>query len=761
MPDGLRAYITPWRTELLAELASAEADVLLVCPYIKSTIIRSIRGVLRPGVRVRTLSRFLEREFRMGSSDLEAHYWLSGHDGCADFELRRLDHVHAKVFIVDGRVAFVGSSNLTISGLMRNFESTVRIEDAVSVGLVAEQMEALWVRCAPIASEKFTAMAEVLRRPSPVRVEREEEHVYAAAAAAAFAPEAEAAPASFADLQQALAEPVPIDRIELASVPVESEAGETVETPQLPASKVERAARLVESFQSALLSRFGDMVAAHLRPLSLAVRSDYLPSLSEKAEGLGDRTFDVAAFFSTSLEAIEVVGRQTYELACLSTAMRSGLLGAYGISAAEMFLREAEKPEHLLHHWDRALLGPVPSLEPIPSRGERLRAVRRLHGLMVKHAGLEPALALIEDGFNPLDAVVSDIDDVLSVRDPKSTLQEVLALRGSRPPQYVDHVQTGSDHLPLWSCMVKAAKFSVAGSGAKHADAETDAARRCLRAMEADLNWAPHVEKWRQSYFDRARRDRPVPLHPLVRLAPQVAASLALVAAGALPLSVHPVTIAIAVTDPQARMLPGAVDADNRTLAAVGARLIQMVVGLEMDAGRLPDHRAGVAAVSTLGTLLKLDSLRKAALIHLAPTGRQETEGVQALVAAMFLGHGFEALREWLGPRLAESAQPRGAGMPTHQNLQTWLQENCAAFVPGAVYTSALQNLQHILGADEPAFSEVKSGPAHAPIFAVCASWQGFQGRGDGPNKKAARQKAAFEILQKAVAGGISWPVTS
>lgn len=491
MPDGLRAYITPWRTELLAELASAKADVLLVCPYIKSTIVRSIRGVLQPGVRVRTLSRFLEREFRTGSSDLEAHYWLSGHDGSADFELRRLDHVHAKVFIVDGRVAFVGSSNLTISGLLRNFESTVRIGDAVSVGLVAAQMEALWARCAPVASDKFTAMADVLRRPSPVRIEREEEHVYAAAAALAFAPEAEAAPASFSDLQQALAEPVPGDRVELASVPVESDADETAEMPELPVSKVERAARLVESFQSALLSRFGDIVAAHLRPLSLAVRSDYLPSLADKAEALGDRRFDVAAFFSTSLEAIEIVGRQTYELACLSTALRSGLLGAYGISAAETFLREAEKPEHLLRHWDRALLGPVPSLEPEPSRGERLRAIRRLHGLMVKHAGLEPALALIEDGFNPLDAFASDIDEVLSVRDPKSTLQEILALRGSRPPQYVDHVQTGADHQPLWTCVVKAAKFSVAGRGGKRADAETDAARRCLRTMEGDPNWGP------------------------------------------------------------------------------------------------------------------------------------------------------------------------------------------------------------------------------------------------------------------------------
>lgn len=219
--------------------------------------------------------------------------------------------------------------------------------------------------------------------------------------------------------------------------------------------------------------------------------------------------------------------------------------------------------------------------------------------------------------------------------------------------------------------------------------------------------------------------------------------------------------IAIAVTDPQARLRPGAVDADNRTLAAVGARLIQMVLGLELDAGRLPDHRAGVTAVSALATMLKLDSLREAASIHIAPTGRQETEGVQALVAAMFLRHGFEKLRDWLGPRLAESAQPRGAKMPTHQSLQIWLQDNCAAFVPGAVYTSALQNLQHILRAEEPAFSEVKSGPGHAPIFTVQASWQGLQGRGAGPNKKAARQKAAFEILQKAVAEEISWPETS
>jgi dsRNA-specific ribonuclease len=758
MPDGLRAFITPWRTELLAELASAQSDILLVCPYIKSTIVRSIRGVVRPGVRVRTLSRFVEREFRMGSSDLEAHYWLSGHDGSVPFELRRLDHVHAKVFIVDGRVAFVGSSNLTISGLLRNFESTVRIEDVDSVRQIADQMEALWKRCASVSSEQFGDMAQLLRRPAPIPVEREEEHLYSAAKTAAFAPETEGTAATFTALQEALSEPLKTDEVALASVPVEGESEAASENSQQPSSKVERAARIVKGFQSALLSRFGALVAPHLPELSLAVRSDYLPALAQDADTLAEPSFDVARFFSIPLEAIEIVGRQTYELACLSAAMRSGLLGAYGISAAEMFLREAEKPEHLLRHWDRALLGPVPSLEPEPSRGERLQAVRRLHGLMVKHAGLEPALAMIEDGFNPLDAVASDIDDVLSVRDPKSTLQEILAFRGSRPPHYVDHVQTGADHDPLWTCTVKAAKFNIEGSGARRGDAEIEAARRCLRAMEADPSWGPQVENWRQAYFDRARRDRPGPLYPRVRLQSDVAAAISEAAKNALPLPLDPAMIAVAVTDPQARKLPGGIDADNRTLAAIGARLVQMVLALEMDAGRLPDHRAGVIATADLGTILDLAGLRGAASITASPTSRQLTEGIQALIATLFLGHGFEALRAWLGPRLAVTAQSRGAAMPTHQNLRAWLDANCNAFVAGAVYTSALQNLQHILGAEAPTFVDAKTGPGHAPIITVRASWQGLQGIGQGPNLKAARQKAAFEVLQKAIVQGISWP---
>ncbi|MBP2515537.1 dsRNA-specific ribonuclease [Sphingomonas sp. PvP018] len=758
MSIGMRAYITPWRTELLAELAAAESDVLLVCPYIKSTVIRSIRGILRPNVRVRTLSRFVEREFRMGSSDLEAHYWLSGHDGSIDFDLRRLDHVHAKVFVIDGRVAFVGSSNLTISGLLRNFESTVRIEDLESVRLVADQMEALWDRCAPVTAAQIGDMAQLLRRPAPIPVEREEEHVYPVVAGAAFAAEAEAKPSDFADLQQALAEPVTANDVELAAVPLVLASDASAGQAEPSFSKIEHAARLVEEFQSALLSRFGGLVAPHFLALSLAVRSDYLPSLAAKTEALGNRTFDVASFFSTSLDAMEIVGRQAYELACLSTAMRSGLLSAYGISAAEMFFREAEKPEHLFRHWDRALLGPVPSLEPVASRGERLQAIRRLHGLMVKHAGLEAALAMIEDGFNALDAVAADIDDVLAVRDPKSTLQEILALRGSRPPVYADHVQTGADHNPIWTCMVKAAKFSVEGSGAKRSEAEMHAARRCLRAMEADANWAPHVDNWRQAFFDRARRDRPVPLYPRVRLDADTAIEIGLAAAQALPLAVAPNMVAVAVTDPEARLLARAIDADNRTLAAVGARLIQIILALEMDAGRMPDHRAGVVAVGELGRLLDLGALRQAARITAEPTGRQIIEGVQALVAAMFLGNGFEPLRDWLGARLVEAAQPRGAGMPTHHNLRIWLQDNCAVYVPGAIYTSALQNLQHILDVEEPVYIDNKSGPGHAPVFTVRASWQGLHGSGQGPNRKAARQQAAFDLLRMMVEKGIDWP---
>lgn len=757
MAGGLRAYITPWRTELLAELAAARSDVLLVCPYIKSTIVRSIRGALHNGARVRTISRFVEREFRTGSSDIEAHYWLSGHDGSSGFALRRLDHVHAKVFLIDRRVAFVGSANLTLSGLLRNFESIVRIEDEEAVAQIADQMEVLWDRCPPVAASQFADMARLLRRPAPEPVVREEEHVYAAAKLPAFAPEAEAGPASFVNLQLALADTARTEEAALAPVPIEAPAEPSDERDRQGA-KIETALAIVKGFQAALLSRFGDLVLPHLRQLALAVRSDFLPSLARQAEGLSGDDLDTAAFFSASLEAIEVVGRQTYELACLAAAMRSGLLGAYGVTAAEIFLREAEKPEHLLRHWNRALLGPAPSLEAEPSRGERLQAVRRLHGLMVKHAGLEAALAMIEDGFNPLDAVAPDIDEVLSVRDPKSTLQEVLALRGSRPPVYAGHVRSGADHAPTWTCLVRGAKFEVEGRGARRSDAEVDAARQCLREMEADPSWSPHVRNWRQAFFDRARRDRPVPLYPPVRLPPRMADSIADVSRTVLPLPLNPAAIAVAVTDPQARLCPGAIDADNRTLAAVGARLVQMVIGLELNAGRIPDHRAGIIATDDLGAFIDLPRLRRAASIATVPTSRQVTESVQAVVAAVFLEHGFEALRAWLSPRLAQAARTHGPAMPTQDNLRGWLAENCTAFVPGAVYTSALQNLQHVLGKEAPTYVRSKSGPSHAPTLTVRVSWEGLAGRGEGSNLKEARQRAAFDLLRQAASRGIEWP---
>jgi len=747
----IRSYITPWRTELFLALAKAQHELLLVCPFIKSTVVRGIREILSPQVEVRTISRFLEREFRQGVSDLEAHYWLSGHDGAANFELRRLDNVHAKVFIVDRRIAFVGSSNLTLSGLLRNFESTVRIEDPTAVSAILNQMEALWERRPSVHADALASMAMTLRRP-PVEVisREEEEHVYADVPGAPFSQSAEI---DFRPVQEALPfVPVAASPVELPAVPVAITVDDQPAAPAAreaklqPRSRIEEIAYLVSSFQDALRARFGAIVEPGIEELALAVRTEDLRSYADKAKSI-DVTFDREAFFNASLESMENAGRAAYELACFSVAIKSGLLNTYGIPAVEYFQREAELPVHLLRHWDRALLGPIPSSGNSPaSTGQRTRAARRLFGLFVKALGFDQAMEIIEDGFNPLDAVAADIDNVLSVRNPKSTLQEVVAVAGGKPPSYDDASSEGPDHERVWTCRLKVGKFSAEGTGDNKAEAEVDAAGRILRLMEADEGWGIRLETLRSNFFERARRDRPVPLYPRVSVPKEFGAELSATFQARMGFTVSAEQLATAVTSPEARLRLRQIDADNRTLAAIGARLVQLVTALVADRERLEGIRVGPTLTETLVEWLGVERLT--ALLRMKQTARQTQEVAQAIIAAVFLERGFSFLSEWLGAEISRWGRSQASEMPTHGNLKEWLVSHLVEYRDGVGYTTALQNIQQAERKPPAVFVESRTGPDHSPVFEARSSWDGLVGRGAGANRKAARQRAAYELLK-------------
>ena len=77
-----------------------------------------------------------------------------------DARIRKQDH--AKVFIIDESAALVGSSNLTISGLLLNTEALSAVCDAERVGQWSRWYEAYWT--APDTYDLTQALLEALRR---------------------------------------------------------------------------------------------------------------------------------------------------------------------------------------------------------------------------------------------------------------------------------------------------------------------------------------------------------------------------------------------------------------------------------------------------------------------------------------------------------------------------------------------------------------------------------------------------------------------
>ena len=74
--------LTPWQTMLLDALRQAQDEVILVSPFIKAPIAATLVAAAdRPGVRVRTLTRFKTEDFAAGVSDLDAAWMLSAHVG--------------------------------------------------------------------------------------------------------------------------------------------------------------------------------------------------------------------------------------------------------------------------------------------------------------------------------------------------------------------------------------------------------------------------------------------------------------------------------------------------------------------------------------------------------------------------------------------------------------------------------------------------------------------------------------------------------
>jgi hypothetical protein len=111
--------------ELLDSASRAEREVVLVAPFIKSSVVGAIFEELARDVRVKVVTRWRVEELAFGVSDLSVWHDIATRENSS---LSLINNLHSKYYRFDNEI-FLGSANLTLMGLgLRlpgNYESFV------------------------------------------------------------------------------------------------------------------------------------------------------------------------------------------------------------------------------------------------------------------------------------------------------------------------------------------------------------------------------------------------------------------------------------------------------------------------------------------------------------------------------------------------------------------------------------------------------------------------------------------------------------
>ena len=121
----MRILQTPFKDEFKELINGAKSRLYISSPFIKTNMANMVVDTLKKGVECRVLTKFTLHNLRYNSLDIKAVESFSNNG----FEVKSLDNLHAKIFVIDDK-AIVGSSNLTNGGLLSNIEYNILIEDS-------------------------------------------------------------------------------------------------------------------------------------------------------------------------------------------------------------------------------------------------------------------------------------------------------------------------------------------------------------------------------------------------------------------------------------------------------------------------------------------------------------------------------------------------------------------------------------------------------------------------------------------------------
>src|SRR6266540_778248 len=138
----MRVIYSPWMKEFLEAVSSVQEEILLVCPFIKLNLVELLlRKLPDSSIKIDVLTRLSLWDFQHSASDLDALDLLAKRPGApGPTRIYRLNRLHAKVYIFDRERVFLGSSNLSVSGLDKNLEIVASVHDRKAADLLYREL---------------------------------------------------------------------------------------------------------------------------------------------------------------------------------------------------------------------------------------------------------------------------------------------------------------------------------------------------------------------------------------------------------------------------------------------------------------------------------------------------------------------------------------------------------------------------------------------------------------------------------------------
>ena len=135
---------SPWRRTVRDVFASVRRDMLIVCPFIKTSEAEWVCEILTAGpsisrLRLQVLTDVRSDSVLNGSLDIEALITFT--EMVPNTSVINLPRLHAKVYVADNKFAALGSANLTPAGLDSNYEYGVAFDDSALVSRIRNDLE--------------------------------------------------------------------------------------------------------------------------------------------------------------------------------------------------------------------------------------------------------------------------------------------------------------------------------------------------------------------------------------------------------------------------------------------------------------------------------------------------------------------------------------------------------------------------------------------------------------------------------------------